>query len=537
MSRTLKLLKVCLSQDMSLFKIKSKKASKTSNILVPVVFFLIIAVYMGGYAYSLMEQFKPMNQQYIMLTLFTFAFSIITLFEGFYKSGSLLFNCKDDQILFSLPLDKKTILFIRMFKFYAFEFLFNSMFMAPSMIVYGVNMNQSWIYYLVSIIALFIIPIIPIVISCIFGFLITYISSKFKGKNLVQTIITMSLLLFVLYYSFNMDALMNMLSNNAGTIDSFICKYYYPVGAYMSMVHDFNIINLLIYIVSHIVIFAIIIFIIGKVYFDLNSKMKSVSVIHNNKPYVIKTRSRLMSFIKKEFSRFVSTPVFITNAGFGLVIFVAACIAVSVKYDVIIQELVSKMEGVSPEVFINYIPVGLMALLAFSAFMTSITSSMISLEGKSLNILKSLPIKSSMIVLYKVITAMVIIIPCLLLGDIIVFIAFKFDIVSIICALYASILLPFIAELIGIMVNLKYPKMDATNDTEIVKQSMSSSISVFLGMGLAMLSTAFLIGLAMLGLSNAIIQIIYLVVFTIIALLLWLRLTKVSDKRFDDIQV
>ena len=144
MSRTLKLLKVCLSQDMSLFKIKSKKASKTSNILVPVVFFLIIAVYMGGYAYSLMEQFKPMNQQYIMLTLFTFTFSIITLFEGFYKSGSLLFNCKDDQILFSLPLDKKTILFIRMFKFYAFEFLFNSMFMAPSMIVYQMKTEVAY---------------------------------------------------------------------------------------------------------------------------------------------------------------------------------------------------------------------------------------------------------------------------------------------------------------------------------------------------------------------------------------------------------
>ena len=537
MNKTLRLLKVSLSQDMSLFKIRSKNASKKTQILIPVVLFLVIAGYMGGYAYGLMDQFKPMNQEYIMLTLFTFIFSLITLFEGFYKSGSLLFNCKDDQLLFSLPLDKKTILFIRMFKFYAFEFLFNGMFMAPPMIVYGVQMNQPWTFYLVSIIALFIIPIIPIVISCIFGFIITYISSKFKGKNLVQTIITMSLLLVVLYYSFNMDALMNALSNNAGNIDNFICKYYYPVGAYMSMVHDFNIFTLLIYIISHVVIFALTIFMIGKVYFDLNSKMKSVSVVHNNKPYVVKTRSRLASFVKKEFSRFVSTPVFITNAGFGLVMFVAACIAVSFKCDVIIQGLAEKMEGVSPDLLMSYIPVGLMALLAFSAFMTSITSSMISLEGKSLNILKSLPIKSSMIVLYKVITAMVIIVPCLLLGDIIVFIVFKFDIASILCALYASILLPFIAELIGIMANLKYPKMDATNDTEIVKQSMSSMIAVFIGMGLAMLSSTFLIGLAIAGLSNTIIQLLFLIIFTIVAALLWLRLTKISDKRFDEIQV
>ena len=142
-----------------------------------------------------------------------------------------------------------------------------------------------------------------------------------------------------------------------------------------------------------------------------------------------------------------------------------------------------------------------------------------------------------MIVLYKVITAMVIIVPCLLLGDIIVFIVFKFDIVSMLCALYASLLLPFIAELIGIMVNLKYPKMDATNDTEIVKQSMSSMISVFVGMALAMVSTGLLVVLATIGLSNTVIQLVFLIIFTIVASLLWLRLVKTSDKRFDEIQV
>ena len=537
MKKILSLMKVCLSQDMNLFKIQSKKMNKLSKLLIPIIFAIIIIGYMGGYAFVLMEQFKPMNQEYIVLTLFTFAFSIITLFEGFYKSGSLLFNCKDDQLLFSLPLDKKTILFIRMFKFYAFEFLFNSMFMAPAMIVYGVNMNQPWTYYLVSIIALIILPIVPIVISCIFGFGITYISSKFKGKNLVTTIASMAILLVVLYFSFNLDGLTNILTNNSTMIDEYICKIYYPVGAYMSLVHEFNIVTLLIYVISHLALFTITILIIGKVYFNLNSKMKNVTVIHNNKPYIVKTRKRLISFVKKEFNRFVSTPVFIVNAGFGLVMFVAACVVVSFKYDAIINGLTAKMEGVSPDVFINYIPIGLMVLIAFSAFMTSITSSMISLEGKSINILKSLPIKSSMIVLYKVITSLVIIVPCLLLGDFIIFIVFKFDIVSILCALYASILIPFIAELIGIMVNLKYPKMDATNDTEIVKQSMSSMVSVFIGMALAMFSTGLLVGLAVMGLSNIVIQLIFLIILTILASLLWLRLVKTSDKRFDEIQV
>ncbi len=537
MNKTLRLLKVCLSQDMSLFKIQSNKVNHKTKVFVPIILALVLAGYMGGYMYTLLEQFKPMNQQSVALSLFAFMFSIVVIFEGLYKASSLLFNCKDDQLLFSLPVDKKTILFVRMFKFYAFEFLFNGMFLGPAMIVYGINMNMTWLFYLLSIIALFILPIIPIVISSFFGFITTYISSKFKGKNLVQTIFTMSILLLVLYISYNAGSLMTVMTNNAQRIEDFITKWYYPVGAYISLVKDFNIITLLIWLLINIVIFVISILIIGKVYFKLNSKMKSVSVVHSKKPYIIKSRSRLVSFVKKEFSRFVSTPVFITNAGFGLVMFVAACVAVSFKYDAIINGLASKMEGVSPDIFMNYMPLALMGLLAFSAFMTSITSSMISLEGKSINILKSLPIKSSMIVLYKVITAMVIMIPCLLLGDIIVFIVFNFDIVSIICILYATILLPFIAELIGIMANLKYPKMDATNDTEVVKQSTSSMVSVFGGMFLATISIGILVGLVQTGLSNGVVQIIFIIIFTILAGLLWLRLTKISDKRFDEIQV
>ena len=95
----------------------------------------------------------------------------------------------------------------------------------------------------------------------------------------------------------------------------------------------------------------------------------------------------------------------------------------------------------------------------------------------------------------------------------------------------------FISGIFGILVNLYYPKLDAENDTEIVKQSMSSMIAVFAGMGLAMIATSILIGLAAIKLSNSIILLIFVGIFTLMALLLWKRLTNISDKRFDEIQV
>ena len=76
----------------------------------------------------------------------------------------------------------------------------------------------------------------------------------------------------------------------------------------------------------------------------------------------------------------------------------------------------------SLEYITSYMPVLLFGFIYFAGFMTSITSSMISLEGKSFNILKSLPIKPYNIVKAKVLTDLLIMSPCILIGDLIVFI-------------------------------------------------------------------------------------------------------------------
>ena len=73
-------------------------------------------------------------------------------------------------------------------------------------------------------------------------------------------------------------------------------------------------------------------------------------------------------------------------------------------------------------------------------------------------------------------------IPIFLIGDVVMFVRFDFDVWQMLMIVALSIMAPMIAELIGIIVNLKYPKMDAKNDTEVVKQSMSSMVAVFVGL-------------------------------------------------------
>ena len=196
-----------MTKDMRLFKIKTKNNNKLSNILIPSFIALYLMFMIWGSANTLFEKVAPTHIQYIFLSLFVFAISLMTIIEGIYKTGSLLFNCKDDQLLLSLPIKRRTVLFVRMFKFYVFELMYNSMFLLPIMIAYirwGENLN--WTYYLTNIVMLLLLPIIPIVISCFIGLITSSISSRFKYKNATQIILSMILILGIFYISFNMDS-------------------------------------------------------------------------------------------------------------------------------------------------------------------------------------------------------------------------------------------------------------------------------------------------------------------------------------------
>jgi ABC-2 type transport system permease protein len=537
MKKILSLIKASMTENMDLFRIKSKNQKPGSRRATAIFLFIFIFFIMWSYANMFMEQLSPVHLEFVGLTIFAILTTALTLVEGVYKSSSLLFNCKDDNLMFSLPIKKGVVLFIRVFKLYVFEVLYNSMFLMPAMVAYIRWAHPGWTYYLTSVIALLMLPMIPIAISCVIGMLISSISARFKKKNLVQIVLVTIFLLLVFYASYNLDGFIAKIVENANSINEVITRFYYPVGLYIDLVTNFNIPSLLIFIGISVGIFALIIFILSSVYFKINSRVKSVKVKTNkNKNYKIKSNKPLKALIKKEFKKFVSTPVFVINSGFGLALFIAACIMMSVSFESLINSRAT-LEEISIDSMIKFVPLILMSLLVFSTLLSSITSSMISLEGQSFNILKSLPVKPYTIIKAKILTAIIVMIPCLLIGDIIVIARYGCNIIEFLMIMAATIVLPLVSQTLGILINLKYPKMDATNDSEVVKQSFSASIAVFAGLGLTGITCGGIITSAIYGANIDLIMGITLAIYTLFYIALWLYLKKTSVKKFNEIIV
>ena len=477
MSKFFSLLKASMSEGMNVFRVYGKKQSKLVRISLPIVLAIIIMVSVAGYADMMMEPLAEVGMEFVVLTLYIIMAALFILVEGIYKASGLLFNCRDDDLMLSLPVKKSTVLTIRVLKFYLFEVMINAIVFIPAMVVVGPS------FYLVSLTALLILPILPIVIASLVGGIIAFSSAQFKHKNIAQIILTTLLLLVLLFVSINIKDILQTLAQNAKSVNEIITKLYYPAGQYIHLVLDFKFVDYLIFILTNVGLFTLMLLTLGSVYYKINSRVKIVKTDTALRSYTLKYNRPLMALFKKEIGRFVSSPVFLINAGFGLVLYVVVVILVCVNMDGTL-DMFSKMGAEIPvEAIINYMPACLFGLIFFTSMMTSITSSMISLEGKSFNILKSLPTNPVTIIMAKVLAAVAVMIPILLVGDIVMFVRFDFDIWQILMIVCSSIIMPLVSEVVGIVINLKYPKMNAQDDTEVVKQSMSSMVAVFVGFG------------------------------------------------------
>ena len=273
--KTLPLLKAVLTCDMNMFKYSAgKNASKKKKILLPVFLFLVVGFSVGYYAYLLGKPLHKVGLTYVMLSLFIFVVSIITLIEGIYKSQGILFETKDNDLLFSLPISRGKILFVRIFKLILFQYLYNLMFILPSFIVYIYFEHPSISFYLISILMTLLIPIIPTVISCLVGYFIKMISSKSKSKRIVQTILSSIVCLGIFFLSFNLNSFIETIAIKATSINDMLTRIYYPVGAYISLIDKFDIVVLVKLLLINIIPFMLFIYLGSKYYFKIISNSK-----------------------------------------------------------------------------------------------------------------------------------------------------------------------------------------------------------------------------------------------------------------------
>ena len=251
--------------------------------------------------------------------------------------------------------------------------------------------------------------------------------------------------------------------------------------------------SMLIMLAIGLVFFGAIYFIMSKTFmFIVTAKTGGKHKVYKAKEQKSKKLSR--SLLNKEFSFMFKTPVYLINAGIGsvfiLIVTVVCCFGISVFNDVLpmLRDL-STQPGVEfPFNYINeLIPFGILVVPVFCTAFSTLSTPSISIEGKTLWILKSLPIKPlevfraklNMHVIYCSVPSVIFII---FLG-----ILCKESPLSIIAMVFGIIAFILLTSFFGLFIGTIRANLVWINITMPVKQSLAVGLSLLFNMLVAVI--------------------------------------------------
>lgn len=456
------------------FRRKGNILKTSARSLLTVFIFFMILGYSALYSYMGFDFLKGQGlEKYVLIGFFLVA-SLFVFMTSVYRSKSMLFDSKDNDILFSMPIKSSTIFFSRVLNLLSINYVAAAFVFLPCVVMYSIFVKVSLVYYLIAFIVYIFLPFIPTVIASIIGYLIAILTSKTRNKKMFETIFTLAFVGLIMYVSGIFPSIVGKLIKNIGSVDKFMSTYGFVIDQMQKAIFNTDLIALLIFAVINIGIMYIFVKILSTNYKGIINRLKEVSTKRSkNKKLDYKINSVMSSLLKKEVKRYFSIPVYLINTAFGVIMLLIATIANTFFGSDMINQIFAQ-EGIAGSSFDM--------LILFTTFVVGLSNtacSSISLEGNTLWILKSLPINTKQIFNSKILLNILVVLPITILCILILGITLGLSPVQIMLNLIIVSILCLVVSQFGLIINLKIPKLEYVSEIQVVKQSMSTFISTF----------------------------------------------------------
>ena len=469
MNKLLALIKV---QFLSLFginKIANKKTGKNAGLLgvTAVALFFGALIFGIAYVYALgfAETYKLMGTTKLFLpSMFALA-SVICLVFSFYSASGNIYLSKDHDLLSAMPIKTNTIVLSKLVFSYLADLVFVVLVIVPSIIVHfnviGTLTTNTLIK--VSLISIFA-PVFPMIVSMILGTLFSFISSKFKRKELVQ-----SLLYGVFFIVIYVVAMVGTdLTDQLGAIRNIYILFDLVQDGIYQMEYT------LIFCGISLIAFVWSVYIVCITYDKLNTLLKSVKRTKNFKLKTYTKNSQFKVLVQKEFRLLFSSAMYFMNTLTGSVIAVIGTVAILI--------LSSTLPALSA-----LFALLMQAIYAFTFMISPTTAVSISVEGSSFYIMRSSPIPTKRLLNAKLfINFLVGVIPATICGTAIsISMIGTANAPEIILNFLTIPLYSILGGNIGLLFNLLFPMMKWDNIQKPVKSSTSLLLTMLCGVAIA----------------------------------------------------
>lgn len=449
----------------------------------------IFAVYVIGCMFWLFGMmWESMCEPLYRLDLAWLYFALVGLVAaalGFvgsvFTAQKQIFSARDNDLLLSMPIPPGAIITSRVAMLLLLGYMFEAVVVLPAAFVWCYSLPVSFAGAVLFIIAFLLLPLFPLTLSCVFGWVIEAISSRLpRGKNMLAVLLSVAFLAaYFIVYSRIQEYIGILIANGAAVgeaIEKAVPPFFWLGDAIVAK----NATSLILFALFCILPFALTLFVISKSFLAIATR-RIAGVKRVYRAESMKAESTDRALLKKEFGHFFSNAMYMLNAGIGLVMLLLGCAAYIVK-----REAVFAAFGAF-SLSAQDMPALLCAVQCFILSMVYISAPSVSLEGKNLWISQSIPVPTYAILRAKVRLHSFSALPFSIVSSVALVVVSGARGLMIPVMLALPALLSHITAQLGIIINLRFPKFDWTSEIIAVKQSMSVIVAMLVNWGVTLL--------------------------------------------------
>ena len=461
---------------------KNGKKRSTAGTLLYALLFLYLLVFFGGLFYTMGAALCPpivkAGQTWLYFTIMGGMSIFVGLFGSIFTVYSSLYQGKDNELLFSLPIPPHCILLSRLFSSYVFGLVFSAFVFFPALAAYWTTVPVTWMSAICSFLLFFVLGLLTLSLSCILGWIVALVASRVKNKSLMTVVVSLALMGIYFYCINRGQQLLNTLTGHLDTIGEDIRRYLYPFYQ-MGLAFEGKVLSMLIFTLMVLALSGLLLWLLSRSLLTLATTHKSpAKKIYREKGHNLQSAPNALLF--KEWKLLLNNPTYLLNAGLGSFFSIAAAVVLIVKADV--------AAGVFSDLCTpGYLALYLALAIAYIGCMNMLTASSVSMEGKQYWIARSLPIPTWNILRAKINLHLVFsLLPMLILWAVSCIVLHIPLPAALLTMLFDGLFVLFSACL-GLKTNLRHPNLNWTNPTAAVKENFSSMLAMLAEMGLLFL--------------------------------------------------
>ena len=467
-----------------------KGVSKGKLVLLAILYIYVLVVFgfLFGAMFMGLTAFNAMGAGWVYFAIYAIVSFVLMIIGSAAIAKTQIFDAKDNDLLLSMPIPPMYIIISRILSLLVVNLAYFLSVLVPAIIVWAITVGFSVLGVIAFIILSAGLLLLSTAMGVLMGWVIALISRKAKSKTLITVIFTLGFLAVYFYFYASAQKYLELIIQNGAVIAGKL-KTALPLYWFGSAISDGNLLYMLLAALVCVVPFVIVFWVLSKTFNRIIADSHSTVRIKEKKAK-FDAVSPQKALLRREVSHVFASAPYLLNSGVGVVMGIIAAVFIIIKKDMF-AVLIANVEMAQ-----NIIASLMICAAIFLIGMIYFTSATISIEGKTLWILRSLPMSSKEIIVSKLRFHIFATAPVSVMMWIAINVACYVNWAFVIYSFLILAVYTLLTANIGMIENLRHPILDWTDEAVAVKSGMSVMFTMFINMVITFLPLILIIVLS-----------------------------------------